>query len=546
MTNLIHPLDTSGLTLPTKLNNPFDYQPHELCQRAWQRILTWPIINNVESDFYRELCRGKMIGVLVVADNEQHVGFIAAFSGQIAGRFDHEGFVPAVFDYLGEGSLFRQSEGQIALYDEQIQLLTSQIEQIRLSEYAPLLAETNTMIAAAEQKMRTAKAHRQQQRASGHIDSDTEAAMIRESQFLKAELRRCRQRTKAMLQPIEERIDRAQRQHDSTVRLRHELSETTQRWLFDHTVLTNAQGDRLPVNSIFAQSVGKTPPSGAGECCAPKLLNYAFCHHLRPIAIAEYWFGASPQGEIRHHGCSYPACRSKCWPLLPWMLQGVETEKTNSEAHYSTPDIVYENHDFCIVRKPAGLLSVPGKDSSPSMQSLLQTHYGAERDVRMAHRLDQATSGLMIATFGDEAYKQIQALFAQQKIEKTYIALLESDPCEQGLPSEGDITLPLMPDIDDRPRQKVSPMGSPATTHYHIVGHNGQHTRVEFHPHTGRTHQLRVHAASPLGLNSPIVGDKIYGNNDKNAPRLMLHAAKIRFCYPDQQHPYQFEWQPEF
>lgn len=546
MNNYFHQLDVSGVSLPEKLNNPFDYEPHELCQRAWEDVMSWPIMNDKMSDFFIELCQGKMIGVLIVAKDSGEVGFLAAFSGQIEGSFSHEGFVPAVFDYLPSDSRFRRSESLLGMMAQEIKYIDKDIENIRTTEYFPLQDELARQIAKTEHKMRTAKARRDEIRAQGPVSASQEEEMIRESQFWKAELRRCRQRAKAQLQPIEDCINELKEHQDDIARRRRELSEKTQAWLFAKTILTNAMGEQLSVADVFARSIGKTPPSGAGECCAPKLLNYAFTHRLRPIAIAEYWYGNSPQGEIRHHGCAYPACRSKCWPLLPWMLQGIDIMPAPEIDPNLKPIIIYENSDFCIVKKPAGLLSVPGAMSSPSVESLLQAHYGAERDVRMAHRLDQATSGLMIATFGIEAYRRMQALFVAEEVKKTYIALLESDPTEHGIEPQGAVLLSLMPDIVDRPRQRVSSHGLPACTCYRIVGHSGNWTRVEFCPATGRTHQLRVHSASPLGLNAPIVGDRLYGNTARNAPRLMLHASCLDFSYPDAEHPYHFEWQPDF
>ena len=295
----------------------------------------------------------------------------------------------------------------------------------------------------------------------------------------------------------------------------------------------------------------KIPPSGAGECCGPKLLQAAYRRGWRPISIAEYWYGKPKGGEVRVHGAHYPACRGKCLPVLSWMLQGFDVEPTleRGDSALSTPDpvIIYENRWFCVVDKPSGMLSVPGKGAALSVQQWLQDRYGPERFVRMAHRLDQDTSGLLIAALGEEPLKILQALFATRKISKTYVAELEGDYESLGLPVRGRIELPLGPDLLDRPRQRVDyETGKPAVTEYEFKEVADGHSRVEFRPLTGRTHQLRVHAASVSGLGMPIVGDRLYSSVPGGAPaddtgRLRLHARDLEFTFPTDGRLYRFE-----
>ena len=291
----------------------------------------------------------------------------------------------------------------------------------------------------------------------------------------------------------------------------------------------------------------KTPPSGAGECCAPKLLQAAYLRGWTPVSIAEYWYGKAKEGEVRIHGEHYPACRGKCLPLLSWMLQGLPVQPPlggeGVEQGKFSPEIVYENDWFCVVNKPSGMLSVPGKGSSVSVQDWLVGRYGEDRGVKMAHRLDRDTSGLLIATFGPEAFRVMQALFATRKVRKTYEALLQGDYIASGFPRQGRISLPLSPDWLDRPRQRVDEVeGKEAVTEYEFVKVEDECSRVIFHPLTGRTHQLRVHSASAKGLGMPICGDPLYGKwTVRLEPRLYLHARRIEFSFPLDGRDYAFE-----
>lgn len=291
----------------------------------------------------------------------------------------------------------------------------------------------------------------------------------------------------------------------------------------------------------------KIPPSGAGECCAPKLLHAAYMRGWYPVTMAEYWYGKPKGGEVRIHGAHYPACRGKCLPVLSWMLQGLDVEPPldNDCRAIAThnPEIIYENQWFCVINKPSGMLSVPGKGAAVSVQQWLTDRYGTERQIKMAHRLDQDTSGLLIATFGEIPFKVMQSLFATRRVKKTYIAELDGDYTITGIPSKGRIELPLSPDWLDRPRQRVDfNGGKEAVTDYEFTGISEGRSRIIFHPLTGRTHQLRVHAASEQGLRMSIAGDRLYGNNSGKGPeRLLLHAHRLEFTFPLDGNRYSFE-----
>ena len=325
-------------------------------------------------------------------------------------------------------------------------------------------------------------------------------------------------------------------------------SEALQQWLFSSFRLLNARGESRSLSEIFADTPMKIPPSGAGECCAPKLLQAAYLKGWHPVSMAEYWYGKPKGGEVRKHGAYYPACRGKCLPVLGWMLQGLEIEPPfdheNISAYRDEPQILYENRWFCVVNKPSGMLSVPGKGGAVSVQEWLTDRYGPERQVKMAHRLDQDTSGLLIATFGQQPYRVMQTLFATRQVWKQYVAVLAGDYESLGIPQRGHINLPLSPDWLDRPRQRVDVEGGKdAVTDYEFTGVVEGKSRIIFHPLTGRTHQLRVHAASESGLGMPIVGDRLYGNKNQDAAsrRLHLHAEKIEFTFPLDGERYSFE-----
>ncbi|MDE6317047.1 MAG: RluA family pseudouridine synthase, partial [Muribaculaceae bacterium] len=359
-------------------------------------------------------------------------------------------------------------------------------------------------------------------------------------------LHRLKKRLNADLEPLASRLTEAQAHLDAMKEKRRSDSEALQSWLFTNFRVLNARGESKCLSDIFAGTSMKIPPSGAGECCAPKLLQAAYLRGLRPVAMAEYWYGQPKGGEVRRHGAHYPACRGKCYPVLGFMLQGLDIEppldSDSRDSAVHTPEILFENQWFCVVNKPSGMLSVPGKGEATSLQQWLAGRYGPQCSVKMAHRLDQDTSGLMIATFGERPFKVMQSLFAGRKVKKTYVADLEGEWEARDIPRQGRIALPLSPDWLDRPRQRVDfDNGKEAITDYEFTGRGDGRSRVLFHPLTGRTHQLRVHAASAQGLGMPIAGDRIYGRDAAasvcyasayNTKRLHLHAQRIEFTFP--------------
>ena len=312
-----------------------------------------------------------------------------------------------------------------------------------------------------------------------------------------------------------------------------QMSQELQLWLFHQYRMLNAKGETKDLVDIWQdyhcspriRNRYPLPPGGTGDCCAPKLLQYAFSHGLRPVCMAEFWWGPSPKSEIRHHGQFYPACRGKCKPILTWMLQGLDVDPNPEEtgASHLTIEVIYQDTTLAVINKPSGLLSVPGRTEDYSVATIAMEHWPGSLPV---HRLDMGTSGLMVIAKTKEAYVSLQEQFVKRTVKKRYIALVEGIVKEP----KGRITLPLIFDPMNRPRQMVDyQRGKSAVTEYEVLDARDGRTLLALYPHTGRTHQLRMHCAHPDGLGSPIVGDELYGHK---AERLCLHCDQIEFAHP--------------
>lgn len=537
------------------MNNPFDYIPGRECDEAFRELCgrIEALKTSERSDdvnFIRELEAGKMLGVLIASDADGVRHTLYAFSGQLGhGGFHFPGFVGPVFDYLQPDGYFKTRERDISRQNSEISRFEADILAPAGREYECVRNAGETEVSAARDKYREAKAVRDARRKAGDVSEAELAAMIRQSQFEKAELHRLKKRIAAQLEPYALRLKDAQSRLDAMKEKRRADSEALQQWLFTNFRLLDARGESRSLSEIFADTPIQVPPSGAGECCAPKLLHAAYLQGWQPVAMAEYWYGRGKEGEVRIHGRHYPACRGKCRPVLGWMLQGLDIEppldSDREVAAMREPEIIFESRWFCVVDKPAGMLSVPGKGSALSVQQWLEAKYGPERDVKVVHRLDQDTSGLLMAAFGPTAYRALQFMFGARQVKKTYIADLEGNYQSRGIPQKGRIELPLSPDWLDRPRQRVDlDNGKDAVTDYEFLSVSDGHSRVMLHPLTGRTHQLRVHAASDAGLGMPIVGDRLYGHGNDcphNSRRLRLHAMTLEFTSPFDRRPCRFD-----
>ena len=565
-----HPI-LSEQPLPARFNNPFDYEPDALCRAAVKQLQAKLPIEPIE---------GKMYGVLIVERNGE-VGYLQAYSGQIAD--EGEDFVPAVFDYLQPDGYFKTHEAEITQLNQKIaQLKASTAYQQAQENLKKIQQEAEKAIDEARRVMQGAKFLRDKRRKEAFISEAERNEMTRQSQFLKAELQRKKKTYTEQITAAQIIVNNYQEQITAWKRGRKMKSDRLQRWLFSQFSLLNAYEERKNLLDIFrdyylqnspartkaANSANETateraaqaclapsllPPSGAGECCEPKLLQYAFLHGYKPISMAMFWWGPSPKTEIRQHGNYYPACNGKCKPILEWMLEGIDVDdkdcnRTDNKTELALSErlqILYEDDYLTVVVKPSGLLSVPGKGYQASIYSILCERWKGKSDAFMVHRLDMATSGLLVVARTSEVHKALQAQFIRRTVKKKYVALLPLSILEKQLPAEGRIELPLSPDPDDRPRQRVDRTnGKPAITEYRLIGKTtyGKETlkavKIELYPLTGRTHQLRVHCAHPDGLGTPIIGDNLYG---QRAERLWLHAAHLEFTHPITQERMSFD-----
>lgn len=545
--------------IPETMNNPFDYEPHPLCIEVCKELQSQL---QRREDWREEIEDGKMFGVLIVekpsteenADGKSQIGYLAAYSGQIGGRSDWQDFVPAVFDYLQPDGYFKTHEAEITHINHSISQLKGdeRMQKARVL-IAQLQQERSQVILRYQERIKEAKAKRDARRQEALLDPEhkalspeEEAAMTKESQYMKAELRRLK-KSLSEKTSLETEYDAFQENILHLKQLRKTLSDALQQWLFSQFRMLNYRGEREDLLEIFQMM----PPAGSGECCEPKLLQYAYEHDYQPLQMAMFWWGKSPREEIRHHLQYYPACNGKCKPILKWMLPNSIFETCTRQSDiYNKVETLFEDQEIAIICKPEGLLSVPGKDASqPSVYALMRKKFPETASPLIVHRLDMATSGLMIIAKTEFAHHRLQQQFLFHRVKKKYIAIIgckDQEACDKKMKEVSSneaagkvahskklsLSLPLMPDYLDRPRQIVNlEQGKEAITEYEVLERiDDTHLRLALYPKTGRTHQLRVHCAHQDGLDAPILGDPLYGN--EQASRLYLHAEEITFEHP--------------
>lgn len=547
-TSCFHSFKTEikGISLPQKFTFPLFYTPHPLAVLAANELQNY-LENQVDfthnfgiNSSTEGLVIGKMFGVLVVKDEENTLGFLAAFSGKMAGGNHHKGFVPPVFDMLTEDSFFLEKSKPLWILNAEIDRLESNENYIQLLEEAKNYEKTYTDgLAQLKAECKERKKIRDAKRKENPNDDSLTQQLIRESQFdniKQVNYRREGDEKKAFLKA---EIEKFESEIEPLKKERRERSNQLQSELFDQYTFLNQNLETKSLLKIF----GSNPPAGAGECAAPKLLHFAFAHNLSPVALAEFWWGQSPKSEVREHKQFYPACKSKCEPILAHMLSATETDPNpliQNDFSGKEIKIIYEDPYFAAIHKPADFLSVPGISIRDSVAERMRLKYPDATGPLIVHRLDMATSGLLLIAKSKEVHEQLQSLFIRRKVKKKYVAILEGIPKEK----QGHIKLPLRVDLDDRPRQLVCyEYGKPAHTEYEVVEVKDGKTRIHFFPHTGRTHQLRMHAAHKDGLHCPIVGDDLYGNSSN---RLYLHAAELHFTHPITKEEMHILCEPEF
>ena len=590
---MLHTLNVS-IPSPRQFTYPFCYDVDPLAEAASLELQRY--IADADMMSTEKGC-GKMFGVLVVEYEDEEGalqrGFLAAYSGLLGGRNDWPYFVPPVFDAQQPDGHFKRTEREISAINREIAAIEHDAEYLQsVAQHEQTKKRLQAEVDAFKAEVDAAKVRRDARRNSGEpLSEEEQAEMIRESQFMKAELRR---RRKAMEQAESTLTTQHSTFLKSLQRKRKQMSDELQRWLFSAYRMLNAKGEERDLIDIFREYTHAMPPAGAGDCCAPKLLQYAYLHHLRPVCMAEFWWGESPTSEIRHHLHYYPACRSKCLPILTHMLKGLDVAPNPlaQKRHTVEPRVLYADEYIMVVDKPAGMLSVPGKaesvrsEFSDSANISVEEYFAnlqlptnsqlpteqftiGEADnsklktqnskfLKAAHRLDMDTSGLLVLARTEEAYVELQRQFASRETMKRYEAVLSGVPTQNSkLKTQNSstqpsgcleaISLPLIADINDRPRQRVDmEHGKPALTLYNIVEVRAVdantavayttkkvdkgRTLIHLYPKTGRTHQLRVHCAHPLGLACPILGDPLYGT--ERADRMYLHAAELTFRHP--------------
>ena len=578
---MLHTLNVS-IPSPRQFTYPFCYDVDPLAEAASEELQHYIATTGLMS---AEKGCGKMFGVLVVEYEDEEGalqrGFLAAYSGLLGGRNDWPYFVPPVFDAQQPDGHFKRTEREISAINREIAAIEHDPGYLQsVAQHEQTKKRLQAEVDAFKAEVDAAKARRAARRKSGApLSEEEQAEMIRESQFMKAELRR---RRKAM----EQAESTLNTQHStflkSLQRKRKQMSDELQRWLFAAYRMLNAKGEERDLVDIFREYTHAMPPAGAGDCCAPKLLQYAYLYHLRPVCMAEFWWGESPASEIRHHLHYYPACRSKCLPILTHMLKGLDVAPNPlaQKRHTAEPRVLYADEYIMVVDKPAGMLSVPGKAESVRSEASDSANISVEeyfannsklktqnsKFLKAAHRLDMDTSGLLVLARTEQAYVELQRQFARRETVKRYEAVLSGVPTQNSkLKTQNSsaqpsgcleaISLPLIADINDRPRQRVDmEHGKPALTLYNIVEVRAVdantavayttkkvdkgRTLIHLYPKTGRTHQLRVHCAHPLGLACPILGDPLYGI--ERADRMYLHAAELTFRHPVTGEPMHF------
>ena len=535
-------LEDNGFT------DPFRYVPDPRVLHAGRivisRLAEWASMpeGRPEKTIERSFAEGKMLGVLIC-----RTGFLAAFSGTVKGpdgsvTASVDGFVPPIIDLTDEQGYFKINEAAITRLNKELKILSSSPAYNAIkTELINAQATRDAEIEALQDQIRLAKIQRDKIRNESTDPSKLDG-LIRESQFQKAELKRCKDRWKDRIYEIENQIS----EFEATIRnlkvRRAEQSDALQKWIFENAIVHNGAGESLSIWEIFSCG-GLTPPGGTGDCAAPKLLNYAFAHGLDPLAMGEFWYGASPDTAVRTHGHFYPSCTSKCGPLLGYMMKGLRHPITGTTSLPTPIGNLFEDDSIIVVEKPSGMPSVPGLDGRNSLQELLTSQ---SNEIHAVHRLDMDTSGVMVFAKTTEAAVNLRRQFEDHTVRKSYMAKVSADTVSQTGSSKtgkGTIDLPLSPDYDERPRQKIDfRQGKPAYTEYEIIrNHEDGTADLLLYPHTGRTHQLRIHCAHHLGLGRPIVGDLLYGgysvfDNKASEPahpaRLCLHALSITFRHP--------------
>eukprot|EP00584_Thalassiosira_punctigera_P016984 CAMPEP_0172564836 /NCGR_PEP_ID=MMETSP1067-20121228/105855_1 /TAXON_ID=265564 ORGANISM="Thalassiosira punctigera, Strain Tpunct2005C2" /NCGR_SAMPLE_ID=MMETSP1067 /ASSEMBLY_ACC=CAM_ASM_000444 /LENGTH=618 /DNA_ID=CAMNT_0013355609 /DNA_START=453 /DNA_END=2309 /DNA_ORIENTATION=+ len=557
--------------LPTVFAYPHCYEPHPIAKLAADELRV-QLSNSAEFQaniVNDEEAVGKMMGVLVVQhsqrgvknddrkqqqQHQQQLGYLKAYSGTLPVAMEicseEYGFCPPVYNRFGKDGFYKRGEAKLNELTRSIERIENDPKRRRRRDHL------NAMEESWEQKWSSAKANAKAKQKERRSLRKQQKSMLDEAEYealderLKQEGAEIQRSLKRLKLQNEIELEKAQIAVHETERglqrlkdVRRAKSRELQDRLFDRYVFLSASGEERSLLPMFDETPLRRPPSGAGDCAAPKLFQYAFSRGYVPVAIAEFWWGNSPSNEVRRHDLYYPACRGKCQPILEHMLKGMEVESNPNDAvpaaakegldgAFCVLEVLYEDQWLVAVNKPEGVLSTPGRALEHSVYSLARERYPEATGPLLVHRLDMSTSGVLLLAKDKDVHKALSRQFIERSVKKRYVALLNGE-LGKNKKKKGRIDLPLAPDYINRPMQMVSEdEGKPAQTVYEVVEVVDGVTRVNFYPVTGRTHQLRVHAAHPRGLDLPIVGDDIYGARDTDRGRLCLHAGFLEVTHP--------------
>jgi len=548
--------DLAGQELPERFTFPFYYEPHPLAHKAAKYLQShlrsqtqWEHNFGIDPN-KTGLVIGKMFGVMVVEDEKNQIGYLMAFSGKLAGVNNLPGFVPPIFDMLKPDGFYKKEEIEINKFTVKLKELESNLEYLAAKESCSKAEERakqeiekeKQLMIAARQKRR---AHKREM--IGVLSNEDYRILLEkqkeESLRIKYFFNKASDSWTEKLNAEKEKLAVFQNEIDKLKEIRKEMSNILQKKLFDQYHFLNIKGETIGVEKIFESTFFRVPPAGAGECAAPKLLQYAFKNKMKPICMAEFWWGASPSAEVRKSEQFYPACRGKCEPILGHMLSSMEVDENpmlQNPALGQQLTFIYEDDHMAVINKPPEFLSVPGKNIIDSVQIRMKTKFPNATGPLIVHRLDMSTSGIMLIAKSKEIHRKLQRQFIKHTIVKVYVAVLDGTVNGEN----GVINLPLRVDLNNRPQQMVChEHGKQAITEWEVIHKSEGQTRIRFRPITGRTHQLRVHAAHSDGLNMAIVGDDLYG---VKKDRLHLHAAYIAFTHPVTDQNIEFQVDPEF
>lgn len=546
--SLFHNLESNtSVDSPKQFTYPFYYTPHSLCVTAADQVKSYLVsqkdfAHNFGLDKTKKgLKIGKMFGVMIIETVEGQLGYITAFSGKLAESNHLNGFVPPIYDTLNKDGFYKQNESYLNSLNDRIETLEKnpEIEKLKIA-----LEETKIESAQKIEAFKKFSKSEKLKRKALRQEAELNLPISEQSKFFEdlnqksiknnLDLKYLKFNCEAELENIKKKIAELLLPIETLKEERKTLSAKLQKQIHQQYRFLNAKGETKDLIHIFKTTDLRKPPVAAGECAAPKLFQYAYKNDLKPIAMAEFYWGISPTAEVRKHGQFYPSCRSRCEPILEHMMQGLDVEPNPIESagiFKGELEIIYEDDFLLVLNKPEEFLSVPGKTIKDSVLTRMQAYLPNATGPLLLHRLDMSTSGLLLVAKNERTHKNLQKQFINRIVKKRYVALL-AGVLET---KEGVIDLPLRVDLNNRPRQLVCDMhGKKATTKYEVVEIKDNKTKIYFYPISGRTHQLRVHAAHYRGLNIPIVGDDLYGIPSN---RLHLHAETLGF-----EHPVKREW----